>query len=113
MYRNKRIYLSGPYTNCKHIAPKVFDEAKQYLIKHGAMSVWSPTDEIDEKNTWQQAMDICNNALVPNKIDLMVIINNEYTRESKGVEQEIAWAKERHIRMHFLQRQPMSSGTTI
>ena len=102
MYKNKRIYLSGPYTQCKSLAPKMFEEAKKHLFKHGAKSVWSPVDEIDEKNTWQQAMDICDKALTKSSIDMMVIITNEYTDTSKGVQQEIAWANERHIPMHFL-----------
>lgn len=101
--KENRVYLSGPYTGIEYIAPKMFANAKNYLLdKKKATSVWTPTENIPSICTWEESMVICRNMLSKENIDELVVIINGKTFSSKGVAQEIAIAKQKGIKITFM-----------
>jgi len=101
--KENRVYLSGPYTGIEYVAPKMFANAKDFLLKNKkATSVWTPTENIPSICTWEESMVICRNMLTKENIDELVVIINGKTFSSRGVAQEISIAKQKGIKITFM-----------
>lgn len=79
-------------------------------MKHSPFQVWSPTEEIPKECSWDESMKICRGILCKDKIDVVVVILNEYTQWSCGVEEEVQIAARENIPVYALLEQETENG---